>query len=577
MNGDGNPDVVVVDGYPGTVAVLLGNGDGSFQAPLNYDSGGLWALSVAVADVNADNKPDLVVAICGGTNGCEYGAAAVLLGNGDGTFQPAVVYDSGGQGANGIAIADVNLDGIPDLLCVDWASNAVSVMLGNGDGTFQPGATYSSGGVGPTSLVAADLNGEGNPDLVVMNETAAGYFGLGAVGVLMNSAAPRSPTTTKLVSNLNPVLLGEEVTYSATVTSKEGGAVTGWVVFRDRGWAVATVPLANNQAAYSTTYTTYGPQALTATYTGDHHNAVSVSPTLKERIALLSKTALTTSGSPTLVGQPVTFTATVTSSYGAIPDGELVTFYDNSSTALASVALVGGMAAYTTSSLSASSCSACSVKTHGIKATYAGDATFRTSTGWVQQLVEKYLATTSLSSSPNPSAYGQAVTFTAAVTRTGPYPLTGKVVFKDGTTLIATETLSSGVAAITKSKLAVGTHSITANYEGDAFNSGSAWAVTQTVSQAPVSMMLTSTPNPSTFGKSVKFTATLTSNGGVPSFQPVTFSYNGVTLGTANVSSTGVATFLTKTLPQGSDTVTAAYAGTLDYSSASATVTQMVN
>jgi len=69
----------------------------------------------------------------------------------------------------------------------------------------------------------------------------------------------------------------------------------------------------------------------------------------------------------------------------------------------------------------------------------------------------------------------------------------------------------------------------------------------------------------------------LTSNGGLPTGQPVTFSYNSATLGTANVTSKGVATFSTTTLPRGSDAVTAAYAGSVDYSSASATVTQVVN
>ena len=90
-------------------------------------------------------------------------------------------------------------------------------------------------------------------------------------------------------------------------------------------------------------------------------------------------------------------------------------------------------------------------------------------------------------------------------------------------------------------------------------------------------MVLTSTPNPSTFGKSVKFTASLTSNGSLPTGQPVIFSYNGATLGTANVNSTGVAIFSTTSLPRGSDVVTAAYAGSVDYGSASATITQVVN
>jgi len=175
-----------------------------------------------------------------------------------------------------------------------------------------------------------------------------------------------------------------------------------------------------------------------------------------------------------LVGQPVTFTATVTSTRGAIPNGELVTFYDGT-TAMASVALAGGTAAYTTSSLSA--------KTHTIKATYAGDTTFAASTGTVKQVVNKYPTTTALSSSLNPSNYGQAVTFTATVTPSGRYPLTAKVKFWDGTTGIGTATLSGGVAKLTKSTLAVGTHPITAEYLGDAYNAKSTSPVLNQVVQ----------------------------------------------------------------------------------------------
>src|SRR5208337_579557 len=150
---------------------------------------------------------------------------------------------------------------------------------------------------------------------------------------------------------------------------------------------------------------------------------------------------------------------------------------------------------------------------------------------------------------------------------------------KNGSVILVGKTLNaSGVASFSTAKIPVGANTLTATYNGDASNAKSvSAAITQTVSQASVSMVLTSTPNPSTFGKSVKFTARLTSNGGLPSGQPVTFSYNSATMGTANVNSYGVATFSTTTLPQGSDVVTAEYAGSVDYSSASATVTQVVN
>jgi hypothetical protein len=222
-----------------------------------------------------------------------------------------------------------------------------------------------------------------------------------------------------------------------------------------------------------------GVHSITATYSGDLLNAGSTSAPLTEYIGsfpVLSLTVLATSGSPSLIGKPVTFTAAVTPRdlrYGAIPDGELVTFYDGP-TPLASVTLSSGTARYATSSLSA--------KTHYIKATYNGDPTFKPSTAFVTQVVNKYPTTTTLTSRPNPSQFGQAVTFTAHVRGTGPAP-TGKVRFLDGTTGIGSAVLSGGVAKLTKSMLAVGTHPITAQYLSDAFSAKSTSSVVHQVVQ----------------------------------------------------------------------------------------------
>jgi hypothetical protein len=189
VNDDGKPDLVVSD-YNTGVDVLLGNGDGTFQPAVTYNAAGFSAWSVAVADVNGDGKPDIAVATFYSNN------VAVLLGNGDGTFQPAVTYSSSGAGGgtcpNSVAIADVNGDAKPDLVVANWCSESylskqLAVLLGNGDGTFQPAVAYGSGGRIPVSVAVADMNGDGKPDLLVANFWASFQNLNGTVGVLLGN------------------------------------------------------------------------------------------------------------------------------------------------------------------------------------------------------------------------------------------------------------------------------------------------------------------------------------------------------------------------------------------------------
>jgi hypothetical protein len=285
VNGDANPDLVVAGGLFGGAAVVLGNGDGTFKPAVSYSWSGEWAQSIAVADVNHDNKPDLLVAVCE-TTGCDHGAAAVLLGNGDGTFQAAVDYDSGGAGANGIAVADVDGDGKPDLLVANWVTSSVGVLLGNGDGTFQTSVTYGSGGLYPMSILAADLNGDGKPDLIVGNECdPSGSCISGIAGVLLNNTGSQSTTATTLTSSQNPSTHGQPITFTATVATSGPIAPTGTVNFKWGPDGMGTGTLnASGVATFTTSILKPGPYKITAVYKGDASNLTSTSAVLHQGV-----------------------------------------------------------------------------------------------------------------------------------------------------------------------------------------------------------------------------------------------------------------------------------------------------
>jgi hypothetical protein len=171
FNGDGIQDLAVTNGGTnsssdrGSVSILLGNGDGTFRAAVNIAAGEApW--SVAVGDFNGDGHVDLVVA----NNGWHHrslasGTLSVLLGNGDGTFQAAQTY--AGAFGRAVVVKDLNGDGIADLAVA--GGSGVRVLLGNGDGTFQTTSISYVAGSGPWGLAAGDLNGDGLPDLAVSN------------------------------------------------------------------------------------------------------------------------------------------------------------------------------------------------------------------------------------------------------------------------------------------------------------------------------------------------------------------------------------------------------------------------
>jgi hypothetical protein len=166
FNGDGKPDLAILSALGVSCAVLLGNGDGTFQSPKRIPLPKA-ADDLTAADFNGDGKLDLAL-----TEYNHAGQIEVLLGNGDGSFQAPQNFSTG-QGQNGgIIAADLNHDGSLDLVVTNQNSGDISVLLGNGDGTFQ-GPIFVNTGVSAGSIAVGDFDGDGNLDLAVTIDNAS--------------------------------------------------------------------------------------------------------------------------------------------------------------------------------------------------------------------------------------------------------------------------------------------------------------------------------------------------------------------------------------------------------------------
>jgi len=199
FNRDGIQDLAVANTDSSNVSVLLGNGDGTFQAAVNFDVGlDNFPFSVAVGDFNGDGIQDLAVA----NNDLGTGNVSVLLGNGDGTFQPAVEF-SAGVFANSVAVGDFNGDGVQDLAVA--SGDFVWVLLGDGGGTFQVAVNFGAGSV-PVSVAVGDFNGDGIQDLTVANR--GDFIKPGNVSVLLGNGDGTFQAAVNFDAGDEPVSVG---------------------------------------------------------------------------------------------------------------------------------------------------------------------------------------------------------------------------------------------------------------------------------------------------------------------------------------------------------------------------------
>lgn len=214
FNNDGNPDFVVFSSWcpnfaNAPVFTYLGKGDGTFQSPVSSNISGLsscGSLNVMVAgDFNGDGKLDIGMLLT--TNsGPEI---AIMLGNGDGTFQAPVTTPAPGGRATWMSVGDLNKDGKLDAVVVQYMNNEIEVLLGNGDGTFQSPTTLATGRL-PGFSVLGDFNGDGKVDIVVDNQqdnNAEIYLGNGDGTFnspsLINIAPSNSPPSIMMASDFN--------------------------------------------------------------------------------------------------------------------------------------------------------------------------------------------------------------------------------------------------------------------------------------------------------------------------------------------------------------------------------------
>lgn len=418
-----------------------------------------------------------------------------------------------------------------------------------------PSAPYSQPAPQGTDTFASVFSGgtpNGSWSLYVIDDFGVGPGGNIAGGwaltldVLFN-------TTTTLSSSLNPSLAGDLVTFTANVASS-GPIPTGTVTFKLDGSELEPTQLVDGTAGVSFQFFG-GTRNISVTYNGDTNFQPSVSNTVVQTTNP-APTAISVASSlnPSIFGQAVTFTATVAESSIFTPT-DTVAFLDGDTVLGTSFLNGSGVATLTTSAVGGGS--------RSITAVYNGDLNFAPSTSPVlAQTVLRAPTSTTLVASPNPSAFGSSVTFTATVSGGAAGIPTGTVAFNDGAATIGSANLNeSGVATFSTSALSVGAHDITAVYEGsDDFNVSTSGTVSQTVEKATPSISLISFLNPADLGQEVTFRADVSSSFSTLPTGTVFFKDGQTVLGSATLAG-GTVLFSTSTLTAGNHNITAGYDG----------------
>jgi ELWxxDGT repeat protein len=487
------------------------------------------------------------------------------------------VWESNGTGAGTFLVQDINPGG----------SGSSPSRLTNVDGTLffraQDGThgieLWASNGTTAGTFLVQDINPgpTGSNPTYLTNVSGNLFFAADDGSHGIEPWILRLSTTT-ISSTPNPSVFGQAVTFTATVSAEPGsGSPSGTVDFKEGATDLTPggIALSSGQATFATSALPPGHHTITALYSGDSDfNGSQGDDSANPQIVIKDSTAMSLGAGPgaAVFGQPVVFIAFVTAvAPGAgIPAGS-VTFKEGSTTLAANVGLSSGQASFSTASLS--------VGSHTITASYSGSGNFLASGASRAVAVSKAATSTALTSSPNPSVFGQAVIFTAtvrAVAPSGGTP-TGTVDFEEGATDLTPGgiALAGGRATFLTTSLAVGPHTITAIYGGIANFMGSQAndsAAPQVVNKALSRTVLTSFPDPSVFGQPVPFTVLVSAlplGRGTP-MGTILFTDGTTTIGSIALTS-GRTTFTTASLSRGNHAINASYSGDTNFTASAYT------
>jgi sugar lactone lactonase YvrE len=456
-------------------------------------------------------------------------------------------------------------------LTVDGVTTIAGTLVAGSASTVNGVTTYAATVTIPVPGLTA-----GDHTLVANYASQATFAGSTALGSLR---VERAAAVANVVSSAASSTYGDSVTFTARVPAVGNGITpSGAIQIRNGAVTIASGTLSGGVFTFTTNALLGGSHSLTAVYGGDSNHLGATSSVLVQSVARRTTVpSVATSAGTTNYGGTVTFTATLAPAVAGVPATGTVQFFDGTTPLGSAVTLSGGTAVLTTARLTGGA--------HTIRAVYSGDGvSYESATSAnLAQTVKKVTSTPVVSDVPNPSTYGQTVTFTASLPAIGGgVRPTGTVQFYAGTALLGTaQALSAGTASVTFGALAVGTHSITARYLGDDPNylAVTSATVSQRVDKAAATAAVSGTPNPTTFGQSVTFTATIAPAGaGVMPTGTIQFLDNGVALGSPVTLVAGVARLTTAALTTGSHAITARYNGDTSYVvTTSAAFSQTVN